>query len=415
MDVFLDIRLNWSLFIARKFLSGSGKGKSRRFFSLSVISVALSISVMLLSIATLQGFKGEIERKVTDLHGDFIIDSGLNTENGEPKPIPDSLFSKLGNIPKINGVKMALASSSKACIVKSNEELEGLIAKGIPKTMHSAYLKKYIKRGKLREGSNWCMISTTTANRLKLDTGDRITIVFFVLDDLGNSRPRARRLNIDAIYETGVDQIDGQMILLDQKMLLPLQPSGAKYSQMEIWVDPGENLEKVRSQLLKELPTGYVRLNTLKEHNRLIFDWLSILNTNVLIILVLMSLVAIFGMSTTLLILIIERTPLIGLLSAMGARFTDIGRVFLSQAMGISLLGLVIGNLFAFGLIWGQNTYKWIHLNQEVYFIPYVKFEISITEILVVDISAMLLIFLSLWLPARYIKKVDIIRAINFK
>ena len=370
---------------------------------------------MLLSIATLQGFKGEIERKVTDLHGDFIIDSGLNTENGEPKPIPDSLFSKLGNIPKINGVKMALASSSKACIVKSNEELEGLIAKGIPKTMHSAYLKKYIKRGKLREGSNWCMISTTTANRLKLDTGDRITIVFFVLDDLGNSRPRARRLNIDAIYETGVDQIDGQMILLDQKMLLPLQPSGAKYSQMEIWVDPGENLEKVRSQLLKELPTGYVRLNTLKEHNRLIFDWLSILNTNVLIILVLMSLVAIFGMSTTLLILIIERTPLIGLLSAMGARFTDIGRVFLSQAMGISLLGLVIGNLFAFGLIWGQNTYKWIHLNQEVYFIPYVKFEISITEILVVDISAMLLIFLSLWLPARYIKKVDIIRAINFK
>jgi lipoprotein-releasing system permease protein len=156
-------------------------------------------------------------------------------------------------------------------------------------------------------------------------------------------------------------------------------------------------------------------LNTLQEHNRLIFDWLSILNTNVLIILVLMALVAIFGMSTTLLILIIERTPLIGLLSAMGAKFGEIGKVFLSQAMGISLLGLVIGNVFAFVLIWGQNTFKWIHLNQEVYFIPYVKFEISTTEVILVDISAMLLIFLSLWLPARYIKKVDIIKAINFK
>jgi lipoprotein-releasing system permease protein len=377
--------------------------------------VALSISVILLSIATLQGFKGEIERKVTDLHGDFIIDSGLNTENGEPKPIPDSLFSKLEDISKINGVKVAVASSSKACIVKSNEDLEGLIAKGIPKDKFTAYMGKYIKNGKLRAGSNWCVISTTTANRLKLDTGDRITIVFFVLDDLGNSRPRARRLTIDAIYETGVDQIDGQMILLDQMMLLPLQPSDAKYSQMEIWVDSGEDLERMRSQLLKELPTGYVRLNTLQEHNRLIFDWLSILNTNVLIILVLMSLVAIFGMSTTLLILIIERTSLIGLLSAMGSKFTDIGRVFLSQAMGISLLGLVIGNVFAFVLIWGQNTYKWIHLNQEVYFIPHVKFEISMTEILAVDICALLLIFLSLWLPATYIKKVDIIKAINFK
>ena len=415
LDVFLGFRLNWSLFIAGKFLSGTGKGKSRRFFSLSVVSVALSISVILLSIATLQGFKGEIERKVTDLHGDFIIDSGLNTENGEPKPIPDSLFSKLEDISKINGVKMAVASSSKACIVKSNEDLEGLIAKGIPKDKFTAYMGKYIKNGKLRAGSNWCVISTTTANRLKLDTGDRITIVFFVLDDLGNSRPRARRLTIDAIYETGVDQIDGQMILLDQMMLLPLQPSDAKYSQMEIWVDSGEDLEKKRSQLLKELPTGYVRLNTLQEHNRLIFDWLSILNTNVLIILVLMALVAIFGMSTTLLILIIERTPLIGLLSAMGAKFGEIGKVFLSQAMGISTLGLFIGNLLAFGLIWGQNTFEWIHLNQEVYFIPYVKFEISMTEVILVDISAMLLIFLSLWLPARYIKKVDIIKAINFK
>jgi lipoprotein-releasing system permease protein len=310
---------------------------------------------------------------------------------------------------------MAVASSSKACIVKSNEDLEGLIAQGIPKEKFTAYMGKYIKNGKLRAGSNWCVISTTTANRLKLDTGDRITIVFFVLDDFGNSRPRARRLTINAIYETGVDQIDGQMILLDQMMLLPLQPSDAKYSQMEIWVDSGEDLERMRSQLLKELPTGYVRLNTLQEHNRLIFDWLSILNTNVLIILVLMALVAIFGMSTTLLILIIERTPLIGLLSAMGAKFGEIGKVFLSQAMGISTLGLFIGNLLAFGLIWGQNTFEWIHLNQEVYFIPYVKFEISMTEVILVDISAMLLIFLSLWLPARYIKKVDIIKAINFK
>jgi lipoprotein-releasing system permease protein len=99
----------------------------------------------------------------------------------------------------------------------------------------------------------------------------------------------------------------------------------------------------------------------------------------------------------------------------MGAKFGEIGKVFLSQAMGISLLGLVIGNVFAFVLIWGQNTFKWIHLNQEVYFIPYVKFEISTTEVILVDISAMLLIFLSLWLPARYIKKVDIIKAINFK
>lgn len=414
-NVFLSDSVNWSFFIARRFVQNESKGKSRRFFTLSIISVSLSVCVMLLSIATLKGFKGEIERKINDLNGDFIIDSGLNTESGEPKTIPDSLFNRLYSIRDIDGVKLAMPSTSKACIVKSNEELEGLIAKGIPLDNWQGYVGKYTIKGSIREGKNWCLISKTTARRLQLDTGDRLIIVFFVLDENGNSRPRARKLNIDAIYETGVENIDGQTILINKDLLLQLQPKNAQFTQMEIWAKPGVDKSRLRAELFKHLPTGYVRLNTLKEHNRLIFDWLSILNTNVVIILFLMALVAIFGMSTTLLILIIERTSLIGLLSALGAKFKSISKVFLLQAMGIASLSLLIGNVVAFFLIWGQNTFKWIKLNQEVYFIPYVKFEISAIDLLLVDVGALILIFLSLWLPARYIKRVDVIKAISFK
>ena len=414
--VFLTIILNWSYFIARKFITKEGKTASRRIFYLAIFSVALSVLIMLLSIATLSGFKYEIEQKISDVQGHFIIDSGKNIESGEPFPISDIDVKALNDIANVPGVTRVIPSASKACIIKSNEELEGLLAKGIESSSHAYFQKSYrVKRLSKSRNSEWCWVSQTTAKRLHIDTGDLLTVVFFVNDENGTNRPRARRLRVSGVYVTGIDKIDAQMVIVDHQMLTSFMPLGNTYTQVEIWKDSKVDIQILRREILQLLPSAYVRLNTLQEYNRLIFDWLAILNTNVVIILVLMALVAITGMCTTLLILIIERTANIGLLMALGARSKDISRLFVVQSLIITFGGIIAGNILTAVGVWGQNTFRWMTLNQEVYFIPYVTLKLGFWDWVWVDAVAVTVIAISLWLPARYIRKIDLIKAISFK
>jgi len=387
-----------------------------RIFYLAIFSVALSVAIMLLSIATLSGFKQEIQQKISDVQGDFIIDSGRNIESGEPFPIDDVDVDSMLKISQIPGVLRVVPSASKACIIKSRDDIEGLLAKGIDSSSRSYFKKAYrVQREAQNINRNGCWISEITAKRLNIDTGDLITVVFFVSDEYGKSRPRARRLGINKIYATGIQKIDAQMILVDQSMLSVFFPDGKSYTQLEIWEDRNIKNEKLRIDILSALPNAYIRLNTLQEYNRLIFDWLAILNTNVIIILVLMALVAITGMSTTLLILIIERTSLIGLLISMGARTKDISKSFVLQALIIAVVGVLLGNLLTVVVVWGQNSFHWITLNQDIYFIPYVRLSLRWLDWMWVDLGALIVIGVSLWLPARYIRKIDLIKAITFK
>ena len=371
---------------------------------------------MLLSIATLSGFKQEIEQKISDVQGDFIIDSGRNIESGEPFPMSDTDVVAMLRIKQIKGVSRVVPTASKACIVKSEEDIEGLMAKGIDSQSLEYFEGAYrLQRGFKHPMNSWCWISENTAKRLRLDTGNRITVVFFVTDENGNSRPRARRLTINGIYQTGIQKIDAQMILVDQSMLARFFPENKTYTQLEIWADKSTENNNLRREILSVIPNAYIRINTLQEYNRLIFDWLAILNTNVLIILILMALVAITGMSTTLLIFIIERTSNIGLLMALGARTRDLSKLFVIQALIIAGVGIILGNLLTGLVVWGQNTFHWISLNEEIYFIPYVRLNLTIIDWLAVDVVAIFVIGMALWLPARYIRKIDLIKAITFK
>jgi lipoprotein-releasing system permease protein len=222
-------------------------------------------------------------------------------------------------------------------------------------------------------------------------------------------------LKVTGIFETGIDRIDAQWMLVDIDMLQTFMPENGNYTQIEIWAKHPSELTSLRRNMLMHIPNGYIRLNTLEEYNRLIFDWLAILHTNVWIILVLMALVAITGMSTTILILIIERTATIGLLLSMGATYQQIAKLFRWQALLIAVIGIGFGNVLALGIVWVQNTFQFIQLNQEVYFIPAVKFQWSWWYVLTVNLVSLVVISLSLWLPSRYIKKIDLIKAIQFK
>lgn len=389
--------------------------------------MALSISVMIIAISTLKGFKAEIRNKIHEIQGDFIIDSGKNVENGEPNPISNQDVDGILSHLKVKQVKRAIPTSAKACILKSEDELEGVLAKGINRNMVEEYLSSFVRAKSPINEVNWCAISTTTAKRLNIGLNDEFTAVFFTSDSLGNNRPRARKLVVRIIYETGMEQIDANSIWLDHTITQKFMKEGFQYTSIEVWenpelqVDQGQltgnktHKNQLKLYLNSILPNPFLRVNSLEEYNRQIFDWLSILNTNVVIILTLMMLVSITSMGTTLLIFAIERTRFIGLLMSMGARTTQIQSIFVFLSSLIAIGGIAIGNVFAISVVYFFNKYQWIQLNEEIYFIKHVILHLDFVELFLIDMVSILLIFISLFLPAQYIKKINLIKAITFK
>jgi lipoprotein-releasing system permease protein len=238
--------------------------------------------------------------------------------------------------------------------------------------------------------------------------------VFFVTDQ-NDTRPRARKLLVKCIFETGIDKIDQEIAFINPKMVDPFIDANFKYTQVEIWLKPNQESFQARKNILSILPAGDLRLNTLQEFNRVIFDWLAILETNVIIILTLMALVAIATMSTTLLVLVIEKTSFVGLMRSMGARNNAIRMVFVYESLIIAVAGLLLGNCISAIIIALQNHYHWISLDQSVYFIKYVYMELSPWHYLWVNLGALIVIFLSLFVPSRYVSKINTIKAIQFK
>lgn len=382
---------------------------------MAILSVSLSVSVMILAFATVRGFRDEIKHKISLVHGDFVLDALSNVENGDPQPFHDSLENSIAKLMSLKGIKNILLSSSKASIIKSEDEIEGIIAKGIQYHDLKTYLGDFALKSQVAEDDFWVGISTTLAKRLNVKLGDDLKLVFFVQDSIGNTRPRARKLNISTIFETGIERVDASMVLLDQSVVKLMLPENYGITQAEIWVNPNVSLQEIRKQIAQNINTSALRINTAEEYNRQIFDWLSILDLNVIILLLLITIVAITATCTTLLILITEKTSFIGLMMTMGARNKQIQRIFIYQASMIAFFGLILGNAMALSLCYFQNKFKFLTLNQEVYFIKYVAMKVNFYEVLLVNIGAFVLIYLSLYLPARYIRKIDPIKAIKFK
>ena len=407
--------LNWPFFIAKRFITKEQQSKSKSVFFLAILSVSLSVSVMILAFATVRGFRDEIKHKISLVHGDFVLDATSNVENGDPQPFHDSLEQSILKLKSLKGIKKIILSSSKSSIIKSEEEIEGIIAKGIQRNDLKGYLGDFVLQSDLNENEFWVGLSTVLAKRLKVKLGDDLKLVFFVQDSTGNTRPRARKLTITTIFETGIERVDANMVLLDQSVVKMMLPANYGYTQAEIWLNQNASLKDVKKEIATNLNFQALRLNTAEEYNRQIFDWLSILDLNVIILLLLITVVAITATCTTLLILITEKTSFIGLMITLGARNNYIQRIFIYQASMIAFIGLMLGNIMALSLCYFQNRFKFLTLNQEVYFIKYVAMKVNLSEVVLVNIGAFILIYLSLYLPARYIRKMNPITAIKFK
>lgn len=406
--------MNPEFFIARRLIKRNTGNFSDPIIRIAIIAVALGLIVMILAIAIIIGFKHEISSKVIGFGGHIQVSNFDNNYSYEVIPIEQdpALLRQLKDIP---GVKHVQSFGNKPGIIKTENDIQGVVLKGIGRDFDWDFFKEKMINGSILQLSdtaisNDILISKKLASLLKLETGNDVRM-YFIIDDL----IRARRFTIKGIYETGLEDFDKMFVLCDIGQIQKLNSwESNQVAGFEILVNDLKNLDQVADEVYKFIPYD-TNARTIKEIYPQIFDWLKLQDMNVIIILTLMILVAIITMISALLILILERTNTIGLLKALGYKTWNIRKIFLIIASNIALKGIFWGNLIGLSLVFVQKYSGIIKLSQESYYVSVVPIQINFFYLLVLNLATLLITIMALVIPSVIISAISPVKAIRYE
>lgn len=402
-------------FISDRLFSFSRDSLSATVMRLAVTSVALAIVVMIISLAVVVGFKHQIRDKVIGFVAPIHIQALNRNESFEEQAfvVDDRLKNALDNT---HGIHHYQPVGNKAGMIKTDEEIQGVIMKGVDSHYDWSYFERCLVDGVVPHyvdsaRSTEALVSKAIANKLLLSVGDPMR-VWFIDEDM---QARGRKFDIVGIFETGLSEFDERYVFCDLNQIRRLNHwEMNEAGLMEVWLDDVESMEAINDSLYFRIP-GNLACYTARESNPQVFDWLALLDTNVWLILVLMFLVAGITMISMLLILIIERTSTIGLLKAMGASDQFVRQVFLHRSMRILLIGMLIGNLLGLGFCFLQYHTGFIYLNPETYYLSSVPIEIQPVTVLLLNLGTFALWLLMLLIPTAIINRIRPSRSIRFE
>ncbi len=408
-------QLSFVTFLAKR-LMGSGKTEfSRPAINIAVISVALSVAVMIISIAIVKGFQKEIRDKVIGFNGDIQITRFDNNVSYELQPL-DSKQSFITGLKKTEGVKNVQAYATKAGIIKTDQQIEGVVLKGVGSDYNWDFFRSKLVSGRLPEfqdtiPSEEVLISKETAHRLKIKLSDPLRMYFI---NEGENAPRGRKFKVAGIYETGFGELDVLYVFCDIAQIRKLNNwAPAQVGGFEVLLNDYNNLDKMAPIVYNSV--GYnLNSQSVKDLYPQIFEWLQLLDGNVIIILILMVLVAAVSMISALLILVLERTTMIGILKALGSGNHEIQQFFLLLAGYILIQGLFWGNLTGIGLLLLQKYTGLITLPQESYYVSVVPVYFNAWYIAALNMGTLLVCLFILVLPTIVISRISPVKAIRF-
>ena len=406
--------MNAATFISKRIFSLSKENLSSTVMRIAVTSVALGIAIMLISIAVVVGFKNQIKDKVIGFVAPIHIQALNQNESIEETPfVFDSVLQARLDKPFITEMHK---SANKAGIIKTDEEIQAVVLKGVDFDYNWNYIESYLVDGNLpqyieNERSNDVVISNIIAHKMLLNVGDAVRI-WFVDQDM---KARGRKFNVVGIYETGLQECDERYVYCDLNQIRRLNGwTGDEIGHLEIFVDNQSLISDYNEQIYYSIPTNLVSYSAMETYPH-IFDWLDLQDMNVVIIIVLMLLVAGITIISMLLIIILERTSTIGLLKAMGASNGLIRSIFLRRSCRILLIGMLIGNVVGLGLCLIQSHFNVISLSPESYYLSSVPIELNLWYILALNLGTMVLWVLMLLLPTMLINNVRPSKSIRFE
>ena len=406
--------MNAASFISKRIFSLSKENLSSTVMRIAVTSVALGITIMLISIAVVVGFKNQIKDKVIGFVAPIHIQALNQNESIEETPfVLDSVLKARLDKPFITEMHK---TANKAGIIKTDDEIQAVVLKGVDYDYNWGYIKKYLVNGEIpqyieNQRSNDVVISNIIAHKMNLNVDDAVRI-WFVDQDM---KARGRKFNVKGIYETGLQECDERYVYCDLDQIRKLNGwDKGEIGHLEIWVDNQQDIRDYNHQIYYSIPTDLVSYSAMETYPQ-IFDWLELQDMNVVIIIVLMLLVAGITIISMLLIIILERTSTIGLLKAMGASNGLIRSIFLKRSCNILLIGMAIGNVVGIGLCLIQKYTNLISLSPESYYLSAVPIELNIWHILALNIGTMIVWVLMLLLPTILINNVRPSKSIRFE
>ena len=415
--------MNWKLFIARRIYKKNEGGRevSKPAVRIAMLGIAIGLAIMIVSIAVVIGFKHQVRDKVVGIGSDIVISNieAQNTYETSPIVANDSLFAQLQTL---EGVRHLQRYSTKPGMIMTDTDFEGMVLKGISTEYDLSFIKRHLIEGEIplftdTVASQQVLISQTNALKLKLKVGDKI-YTYFVDDD----HIRARRLTIAGIYQTNFTTYDELFLISDLYTVNRLNNwKTDQVSGVEIQVRDYDKLEDVR-----ELVHGKVDVQTdkyggiyftqsIEDLHPEIFAWLGLLDMNVWVILILMIGVAGFTMISGLLIIILERTNMIGVLKALGANNWSIRNIFLNFSMFLIGRGMLIGNVIGLLLCFLQYQFHIIKLDPSTYYVSYVPIEMNWGIFILLNICTFIVSVLMLIGPSYLIAHIHPAKSIRFE
>ena len=414
--------MKFELFIAKRlqlYNNDSSTGSAAFSLKIATSGIILAIIIMIASIAIVSGFKSTIINKMSALEPHIKLESGeYRASDGNTDSIncTPSLLSIIRNHTK--GINSASLVAESPCIIKTRDNFNGIMLKGVSPDYDGKFLSNSIISGKYDVTDNNIIISSLIAKRMNLSTGDRIQ-VFFITD----GKIKQRKLNIAGIFNTDFEDFDKAFIIGDIKIAQSVNSWDANTgTSIDIFCNDIKEIDRIREEIAHELyeslymqnSTKVYELSTITERNSTYFAWLDLLDTNIVVILILMTLVACFSLIAGLLIVVLNRINMIGILKSLGASNKNIRTIFIYLAEKIILRAIVIGNATGLLLIFIQQQFHIIKLDPNTYYMSYVPVEFNIW-LIVLNIGILIVSLLALVGPSYIITSINPAKTIRFE
>ncbi|RRQ49254.1 ABC transporter permease [Maribacter algicola] len=413
--------MNLEYFIAKRLITGKEHkiSISAPIIKIAIAAIAIGVVMMLIAIATGVGLKHKIREKVTAFNGHIQIS---NYDNNRSEVSVSPVSTKQDFYPRftdVDGIRHVQAVATKGGIIRTEDTFEGIIAKGVGEDYYWTPINEFLVAGTLPdytgELNSEVLISQLTANRLKLGIGDSF-FTFFLRDDDTNKMPNQRKFVISGIYDSGFEEIDNRYIFIDIRHIQQMNKwADDEVGNFEVLLDNFDDIDAKNNEIYSKT-VSYLNTTTLMDKYYKIFEWIGLFDFNIALIIGIMIIVGGINMITALLVLILERTPMIGILKALGTTNWSIRKVFLYNAAYLIGIGLFWGNLIGLGFIWVQDRYRVFKFpNPEEYYIEYIPVHINLITVLLLNIGVLFLCLLMLLIPSYIITKISPVKAIRFE
>jgi lipoprotein-releasing system permease protein len=406
--------LSFASFISSRISFQSNRTFSKLIVRIAIVGIMLGLGVMILSVAIIRGFKLEIKQKLRGFAGDILIQKFDNNYSDQNTPFTiDKAFVKMIQANPL--FTHVMPTATKPGIIKTRSEIEGVVMKGVNKDYDWAFFKKTLVTGNVidfadtAEAQKQLMISSNTASRLKLKVGDKV-LMYFVQEPL-----KKRPFKIVGIFDVGVEDIDKTFVIGDLSLIVKLNNWHAdEVGGYELRVADFDRLEQANNFLGDKMPLK-LKSYTISDSYPAIFEWLKLLDVNAQVMLILMLIVATINMISALLIMILERTAMIGMFKAMGAGNWTIQKIFLYNATFLIGIGLILGNIFGLGISLFQFHSHFFKLDEASYYMKFVPIQIQWMDIVLLNIGTLVICLLVLIIPSMLVTKITPVKSIRFK